>query len=488
MRQPAHRLVTVVSAISLSFSTALDAQSRADFLKACADQRKEETQAADAEKRKQQTDAVAQYQVGMRNCGIDRGCKAEVTRQYRAEITRIANEYTLKVAEIRKHEIDCTTNGGQGPNSDPGIPSPTTGMYELSAELNTIRSNPLDNLLGAADQFFKGLLDWGVGTLTFLAQPRGSFTEFGEPMKQVIDYLVHHKPGSFADQYEKARKGVETFAENPARTLGRELPNLVPMPSAKAAEQANSAAAAGRRLTQLNAEAKRFTPLANQLTTPRPVPRRPAVAVEPPPLAGPERGPVVPPAGSPYRGPPPEFGNTPLQPRSGIPTTCFENQCWQNARAVDRYWRDGVWREPSTRGYPLAEELRDLPAPGAVIMRDLRQDHGGAGALDPLHGSIGQQAHAHGVPVASSKSRIEEVMREKGPGAQGYAFVRWEQTVGNEVIGGGHVVNVRSLENNVVEFFDRATQHVAGLRGTVEPAVWQHAKEVFFFLSREGPH
>jgi hypothetical protein len=88
--------------------------------------------------------------------------------------------------------------------------------------------------------------------------------------------------------------------------------------------------------------------------------------------------------------------------------------------------------------------------------------------------------------VASSKAGIEDVMRQKGPGAQGYAFVRWEETVGNEVAGGGHIVNVRTLENGVVEFFDRATQHVADLRGAVEPALWRNAREVFFFLTRDG--
>jgi hypothetical protein len=464
----------------------LHGQSRADVIQACAEARKKETLEADAEKRKKQADAKTKRTIGHRNCGTDRDCNNQVTRTYQDEIREIANAFDLAITEIRKREIDCQTTGGTGTaGRDPGNLN-HRGMMELSAELNTIRSNPLQNLLGAADRLFKGLLDWGVETLNFLAQPRGGFGEFGEPVKQIVDYLVNHKPNSFEQQYEKVGKAVEDFRRDPAYTLGKNAPNLVPLPAARAAEQATGVANAGRRLVQLNAEAKGFTPLANQITRAAANPARRPPLVEPPPLAGPDRGPVIPPSGSPYRGPPPEFGNTPMQPRSGIPPTCFENQCWQNARAVDRYWRDGVWHEPPKRGYPLAEELHDLPAPGAVILQDLRQAHGGRGALDPLHGSLGKQAHAHGIPVRSSRTQIEDVMRQKGPGAQGYVFVRWEETVGNEIARGAHVLNVRTLENDVVQFFDRATQHITGLAGAVEPALWRNAKDVFFFLTKDG--
>jgi hypothetical protein len=153
---------------------------------------------------------------------------------------------------------------------------------------------------------------------------------------------------------------------------------------------------------------------------------------------------------------------------------------------VDEYWKTGNWQEPPVRGYPLAEELHDLPTPGAVLIQDLRRGYGGRNALDPMHGSLGQKAHAHGIPVASSKNQIEDVMRQKGPGAQGFAMIQWEQDVAGIRLGGGHIVNVRTLENNVVEFFDRSTQNIANLRGMVEPAMWQNAREVYFFLTKDG--
>jgi hypothetical protein len=45
------------------------------------------------------------------------------------------------------------------------------------------------------------------------------------------------------------------FQQNPARFIGREIPNYLPLPAANAAEQASAAANAGRRVIQLNGEA-----------------------------------------------------------------------------------------------------------------------------------------------------------------------------------------------------------------------------------------
>jgi len=460
---------------AMSAQTAQQTRDRTAAVKACADARKTETIKAEAERAKRMEDANAKETIGFRNCQTDKACKDKVTQTWRDEVRKIQNDYTQAVADIRKREIDC--NAGVMT----GKPVGSGPMYELAAQIDAIRNSALDNVLGAADNLFKGLLDWASGTLKFLAQPRGDFDKFGAPMQQILDYLVNHKPTSFEDQYKKMEAAVQQFQQNPARFIGQQIPNLIP--GGTATQEMNAVSSAARRLAVLNAEAKQFVPLARKLTTPSKLPTR---NVTPPPLTVGTRPPVNPPAGSLDRPLPPSFGNEPPRPRSGVPTTCYENQCWRNVQAVDRFWKTGVWNEPTPRGYPLVEELHDLPTPVSAIIQDLRKQAGGAQALDPRHGPLGQQAHAHGIPVASSRGQIEDVMGQLPPGSQGYAFIDWEMTVGNEVIGGGHVVNVRTLQNQTVEFFDRATQQTAGLLGAVDPQIWNNAKQVYFFLTHEG--
>jgi hypothetical protein len=185
-------------------------------------------------------------------------------------------------------------------------------------------------------------------------------------------------------------------------------------------------------------------------------------------------------SGPPPVGPPP-MTRLPQPLSSGIPPTCYQNQCWLNVQAVDHYWKTGQWIEPRPRGYPLIEELSDLPSLDPLhIKRDLKAKHGGDKAVDPGHGSCGLQAHAEGVPVPSSKQQIEQAIE---PGRQGYVFVDWEQTIGNKVVKGQHVVNVRGLRDGTVEFFDRTTVSDANLRGAVEPQLWASAKRVRYFRS-----
>lgn len=453
-----------------------DQAARTAALKDCADSRQADTLKADADRQKRLEDANAKQTIGLRNCDTDQACRDKVLQTYRDEVRQIQNDYTQATTNIRKQEIDCNTAAMSGK------PAPN-GMYQLAAQIDAIRNNVMDNFLAAADSLFKGLLDWASGTLNFLAQPRSTgFGEFGTPMKQIIDYLVNHKPTSFQDQYKKMQAAVQQYQQNPARFIGQQIPNL--LPGGKATEEMTAMSNAAKELAALNAEAKQFAPLAERLMTPS---KLPPLKVDPPPLTGGSRGPVIPPTGSLDRVPPPDMGAGPLQPRSGVPPTCFENQCFKNAQAVDNYWKTGVWEEPTPRGYPLVDELHDLPSPGVAITQDLRRGPGGgANALDPMHGPDGQLAQAHGIPVPSSKGQIENVMGNLPPGSQGMAFVKWQVQVGNEVVSGGHVINVRTLQNQAVEFYDRATQHVAGLQGAVDPALWNYATEVFFFLRHKG--
>lgn len=447
------------------------AQSESAALRACADQRRQSTQEADAEKRKQQTDAVARHKIALRNCGNDAACKSAATRTYHDEQREIANRYTEAAAAIRKVEIDCQQAARSGRGAAPAAAS-RDEMIRLRAELNEILQAPSLNPLAAAGEFFRGLLDWAAGTLQVMADRPG------RPVEALVDYLVNHRPESFAQQFERGERALREFQDNPAYFLGKNAPNFVPMPAPQAAAASSRMVNAGRRLTQLNAEANRFAPVGRQLLTPtRNLPRAP-LDIGPPPLAGP--GSVRPPMRGRGLDPPP-YGNSAPSPRSGIPPTCYENQCFKNTQAVADYWETGQWVEPSPRGYPLAEELSDLPTISERVIQDLRHRYGGARAKDPFHGDHGQLAHSLGIPVSATKESIEQALGKAGPGAQGRVFVQWERQVGSDVLRGGHVVNVRALPGGGVEFFDRATQGVAHLLGAVEPALWRDAREIFFF-------
>ena len=188
------------------------------------------------------------------------------------------------------------------------------------------------------------------------------------------------------------------------------------------------------------------------------------------------------PSGPPDVGPPP-LAPIPEFPNMRIPPTCYENQCWPNVQAVDEYWKTGQWLEPRPRGYPWAEELSDLSTPNSLIRRDLQRKHGGANALDPGHGPGGLQIMAAGDAVTSSKAQIESALRALGPGKQGYVFVEWQQQVGNELVKASHVVNVRTLRDRTVQFFDRATLTDPRLRGAVDPNMWASATGVWFHRS-----
>lgn len=85
-------------------SAALGQSNSAQF---CRDRAETSMQSHDAEKRKQQADVVAQYQVDMRNCGKDANCKSAATQRYHDRQREIANQDSLARAAIRKQEIDC---------------------------------------------------------------------------------------------------------------------------------------------------------------------------------------------------------------------------------------------------------------------------------------------------------------------------------------------------------------------------------------------
>lgn len=99
-----HAAVLLFAALSLQAALA---QTVAELRKRCHDGAVAQTAEFDAGKRKDQADAVAQYQIDMRNCGPDRNCKSAATQRYQARQREIANQATLNAATVRKNEIEC---------------------------------------------------------------------------------------------------------------------------------------------------------------------------------------------------------------------------------------------------------------------------------------------------------------------------------------------------------------------------------------------
>lgn len=346
-----------------------------------------------------------------------------------------------------------------------------TQLDQRRFELEAIRNDPGRNVLIATSEFFRGMSDMLIQMLTFLAQPRGDFNDFGVPAKQLMAYLVNHSPESHAQRFESAIKAVEQFKQNPAYAVGYGTPAAAGMLLGARLQVARELDQAANSLLKTNATANRIGMLEQQSATAA----RRGARIPPPPASGPTtRPPQAPDPGLP---PPAVFDSR------GIPATCFRNQCLRNSIAVDRYWRTGQWVEPPVRGIPGIEELEDLPALSrATVSRELRAEFGGGRAIDPGHGPNGLQEHAMGNPVPSSRLQIDQTMRQlaqQGRRAQGIIVLDQEVMGANgQLARTGHVFNVRTLPDGRIEYFDRA------FRGLPSEGDWQAARQVWFFRTR----
>jgi hypothetical protein len=371
-----------------------------------------------------------------------------------------------------------SASGGQptGGQLDGGeLPADVRAGLRLQAQqLQAVRNDPGANPLVAINDFYRGVVDATVQMLNFLAQPRGGWGEFGTPAKQILAYLVNHKPESHAERYQSAVKAVDDFKQNPAYGLGKATPGAVATVLGAKLQVANELNVASKELLAANATTNRMVSLeqeAVQSAKVGSVPRARPPATSPPPTSG---GTSRPPNRAPDPGLPPTE-NPVVRDPSQLPPTCFFNQCLRNAIQVAKWRRTGLWREPTPRGYQYVDELSDLPASKTSVTRELRAAFGNEKAMDPLHGPGGQQEHAFGNPVLSSREKIEQVMdtlKEKGNGIV-LVDKEWVDAAG-QVQRGGHIFNAWGTPNGQTVFYD----HFAG--GPPHPDEWTHARNVWF--------
>jgi hypothetical protein len=104
-------------------------------------------------------------------------------------------------------------------------------MLQLAAQMGAIARQAGT----AVDHFTAGLADWANGTLTFLAQKPG--VPVSQAAQAIVKYLTSNTNENHAKLQAMAEKAVEAYQKDPARFLGQNLPNLLPLPKLKALQQ-----------------------------------------------------------------------------------------------------------------------------------------------------------------------------------------------------------------------------------------------------------
>lgn len=337
-------------------------------------------------------------------------------------------------------------------------------LVQRRHELIAIRTDPALNPLVVGDEFARGMVDMIVETIDSLAQPPG------EPVRRLVAYLVNHKPESHAARYRNALEAVAEFQHNPAYVIGKQTPGAVAMLLGARLQFARDVNDAAKSLTASNGTAVELAQM-----------QRSAIASSKAGLRPPGSRTGGPGTGNPGLdvGPPPPS----IPSSASITPTCYQNNCLRNSIAVDKYWKTGRWQEPRRpAGYPGIEDLEDLAAPKLRVSLELRNAFGRGNAVDPMHGPNGLQEHALGHPVASSRLRIEETLRELAQrGEMGQGIVLLDQEVmlpDGTMYRGGHIANVRVHPGGRMETYDRA------FGGPIPEREWQVARQVWFYRTR----
>jgi hypothetical protein len=159
--------------------------------------------------------------------------------------------------EVPKDHFDPL--GALAEAADPIAPNDgISGLKKLSEELSQAADQAGKNALTAADHFGQGLGETLKGTIDALAQPRGGFGRPGPLLQGMIDYLNADALENHQRMLDNAMKAMEEFQKDPARFLGKELPNVVPLGELGKAEEIAKVAGAARRFTQAERNAANF--------------------------------------------------------------------------------------------------------------------------------------------------------------------------------------------------------------------------------------
>mgnify|MGYP001302803844 CR=1 FL=1 len=128
-------------------------------------------------------------------------------------------------------------------------------LFQLGAEMNEIAKEQ-GGQRDAGSEFLGGLAEWAGGTIQFLAQKPGAPVE--QMAKGIMDYLTNDNAANHRALRAAAEEAVRDFKKNPARFLGKNLPDLLPTPGS-----ASNKARALQRLSQVEKGANRVKRMAD---------------------------------------------------------------------------------------------------------------------------------------------------------------------------------------------------------------------------------
>jgi hypothetical protein len=156
----------------------------------------------------------------------------------------------------------CVPHALQYPGSNDTIPAEEILtpegkrlLFKLGAEMNEIAKDQAGRR-DPGSEFLGGLAEWASGTLEFLAQKPGAPVE--QMVTGIIDYLTNNNAANHRALRGAAEQAVREFQQNPARFLGKNLPDMLPTPAGPA-----NKARALQRMAQVEKAADRLKGIAN---------------------------------------------------------------------------------------------------------------------------------------------------------------------------------------------------------------------------------
>ncbi len=170
------------------------------------------------------------------------------TARERTQVQRALDACTREVIDsTRRSSLLLKTGAVEEVKLTPDEFASTTRMAEQLGEV-------ADG--SALGEFFGGIAEWGQETLNFLAQKPG--VPLNQMAEGIVKYLTNDNAANHAQLRASAEEAVRQFQQNPARFLGKNVPNLAPLPKAGALAQLGKVKAAGQRVLNVARAEQQF--------------------------------------------------------------------------------------------------------------------------------------------------------------------------------------------------------------------------------------
>jgi hypothetical protein len=306
----------------------------------------------------QRRDPVTARPIALRDPSLEVSCKNTAA----TALSYAMGKFGLGIPVLQAVSLYCVDGSSSCPLADPELPPL---VDRLKSDANTLRT------IGevAGDHFFFGVSETLTGILDYLKTPcENNAGALSQSAGHLLNFFT--LPDAQRNQVlsQGAGDAVNLFRTDPARFLGQQAPNAVPVERG-----VQLAKTAGANLRALNAIQQRFGNFANVLRGTR-------------------------------------FN----------PARCTTNCFWASL-AYDQ--TRATWRLEWAAASP--------PVHGRTITDTLRNAFGNR-QLDPHHGPLGTLALRLGIPMPSSRAQIEQaLMTAADPRARGLVFVRESGQMGH---------------------------------------------------------